>query len=176
MPLTADVLELTTETFPVLAEVKTSRLLELQQTLEEARPAPTKLERLRGKMGFPVPLRPIPQNELHARTVELDEEHADLVEVRQALVGFQCHLSGVLEERSSVLSARAKTTTEQVAIESQEAPCLVLDEKAIEYCTTCCADVLVAVSNSCRAVVACRARKDQKAQMLNLIKRGVPGS
>jgi len=53
---------------------------------------------------------------------------------------------------------------------------LVLDEKAIEYCSTCCAEVLAAVSNACRSVVACRARKDQKAQMLNLIKGSVPSA
>ena len=40
--------------------------------------------------------------------------------------------------------------------------CLVLDEKAIDYCGTLCKDVLAAVSNSSHSVVACRARKDQK--------------
>ena len=48
--------------------------------------------------------------------------------------------------------------------------------QAIEYCGTVCTDVLAAVSNSCRSVVACRARKDQKAQMLSLIKHNVAGS
>jgi len=54
--------------------------------------------------------------------------------------------------------------------------CMVLDEKAIEYCGTFCKEVLAAVGNGCRSVVACRARKDQKAQMLNLIRDRVPGS
>ena len=49
-------------------------------------------------------------------------------------------------------------------------PCLVLDEKAIEYCGMLCPQALSAVGNASRSVVACRARKDQKAQMLELIK------
>ena len=52
--------------------------------------------------------------------------------------------------------------------------CLVIDEKAIEYCGTLCAGVLAAVGNGSRSVVGCRARKDQKAQMLNLIREAVP--
>jgi len=35
-------------------------------------------------------------------------------------------------------------------------------------------EALAAVGDSCKSVVACRARKDQKAQMLNLIKKSVP--
>jgi len=54
--------------------------------------------------------------------------------------------------------------------------CLVIDEKAIEYCGTLCAPALAAVGNTSRSVVACRARKDQKAQMLKLIKDFVPTS
>ena len=41
--------------------------------------------------------------------------------------------------------------------------CLVLDEKAIEYCALLCKEVLAAVGHGSRSVVACRARKDQKA-------------
>ena len=54
--------------------------------------------------------------------------------------------------------------------------CLVLDEKAIEYCGTLCEEALALLGNISRSVVACRARKDQKAQMLSLIKRFVPTS
>ena len=54
--------------------------------------------------------------------------------------------------------------------------CLVIDEKAIELCTTVCPEALRDVGNGCRSVVACRARKDQKAQMLNLIKDGFKNS
>ena len=53
---------------------------------------------------------------------------------------------------------------------------LILDEKAIEYCGTLCQGALAAVGNAARSVVACRARKDQKAQMLRLIKDTVPDS
>ena len=52
----------------------------------------------------------------------------------------------------------------------------MLDEKAIEYCTILCSDALRDVGDGSHSVVACRARKDQKAQMLSLIKEGVPGS
>ena len=54
--------------------------------------------------------------------------------------------------------------------------CFVLDEKAIEYLGLVCGEALTLVGNGSRSVVACRARKDQKAQMLELIRYGVPGS
>jgi len=54
--------------------------------------------------------------------------------------------------------------------------CLVVDEMAIEYCLTLCRDVLASVGNGARSVVACRARKEQKAQMLQLIRESVPES
>ena len=54
--------------------------------------------------------------------------------------------------------------------------CLVVDEKAIEYLGLVCGEALTIVGNGSRSVVACRARKDQKAQMLELIRYGVPGS
>ena len=53
---------------------------------------------------------------------------------------------------------------------------LIIDEKAIEYCGTLCEPALAAVSNACRSVVACRARKDQKAQLLTMIRRSAPTS
>ena len=48
--------------------------------------------------------------------------------------------------------------------------CFVLDEKAIEYLGLVCSEDLTVVGNGARSVVACRARKDQKAQMLELIR------
>jgi len=52
----------------------------------------------------------------------------------------------------------------------------VLDEKAIEYCGLLCKEVLAKVGFGSNSVVACRARKDQKAQLLNLIKDDVPSA
>lgn len=54
--------------------------------------------------------------------------------------------------------------------------CLVLDEKAMEYLGLLCKEELRQVGNGSRSVVGCRMRKDQKAQMVSLIKEGVPGS
>ena len=102
------------------------------------------------------------EEELDRHTVALDVKYPALVDVREAL-----------EERrqAMVASLESKET-------ARDAPqyFLVIDEKAIEYCGTLCADALAAVGNASRSVVACRARKDQKAQMLNLIKEGVPDS
>eukprot|EP00966_Prymnesium_polylepis_P119706 2766479-Prymnesium_polylepis.1 len=53
---------------------------------------------------------------------------------------------------------------------AKEEMCLVIDEKAIDYLGAVSRELLSAVGASSRSVVACRARKDQKAQMLNLIK------
>jgi len=53
---------------------------------------------------------------------------------------------------------------------------LVLDEKAIELCGMVMPGLLATVADGARSVVACRARKDQKAQLLQLIRRRVPGS
>ena len=109
---------------------------------------------------------------LERQTTHLDERHPELLEVRQALLAKQRQML----MRSNTVIDLAASGKGSSAGEAARENCLVLDEKAIEYCGTCCADVLAAVSNSCRSVVACRARKDQKAQMLNLIKANVPAS
>ena len=46
VPLDAELLELTAETFPVLSTVRTARLLDIQLGLEAARPQPSALQRL----------------------------------------------------------------------------------------------------------------------------------
>ena len=96
-------------------------------------------------------------DELEKLTAELDKVHPDLTQVRAALLNRQNEMVKAAEA--------AETSTA-----NGPSMCLVLDEKAIEYCGTLCADVLAAVSNGSHSVVACRARKDQKAQMLNLVK------
>jgi len=176
LPQEADVLEITTETFPVLADVKTTKLLEVQQTLEASRPMPTRLARLGARLGVRSKLPRLPHEELHKQTAALDGEFPGLLEVRHALIAFQKKLSDQMKSEVSRLTASVNQANDQVAPDGNDVPCMVIDEKGIEYCATVCGEVLTAVSNSCRAVVACRARKDQKAQMLNMIKFGVPGS
>ena len=131
LPITADVLEITSDTYDALGEIKTAELLELQSRLSKE-----------------------PAKEA-ALVEKLDAKYPTLKEIRAAL--------------------RARAEFLRAAADGEER-CLVLDEKAIEYCTILCSDALRDVGDGSHSVVACRARKDQKAQMLNLIKDGVPGS
>jgi len=91
---------------------------------------------------------------IREKTKELDGDLPGLFEVRAAL-------------HDRVEKIRAGAIAEG---------CLVLDEKAIEYCGTLCKEALAVVGDSSKSVVACRARKDQKASMLRLIKDSVPES
>lgn len=51
---------------------------------------------------------------------------------------------------------------------------LVIDEKAMDIALRDAKHNLLAVARACDAVICCRARPDQKAQMVGLIKYGVP--
>jgi magnesium-transporting ATPase (P-type) len=53
---------------------------------------------------------------------------------------------------------------------------LIIDEKIIDFALMACKEELLNISQKCSGVVACRARKDQKAAMVKLIKEGVPGT
>lgn len=53
---------------------------------------------------------------------------------------------------------------------------LIIDEKCIDFALMACKDDLLAVSRRCASVVACRARKDQKKKLLELVRDGVPGT
>ena len=97
---------------------------------------------------------------LHDRYMTVTSQHPGLEAVRAALVQRKRELMEVLAQEGG-----AKTEM-----------CLVIDEKAIDYLGAVSRELLSAVGASSRSVVACRARKDQKAQMLNLIKQYTPGS
>ena len=87
--------------------------------------------------------------------------------------------SSMIRTPSKWMQSSAMLVNKEIedTIGAEEKPmCLVIDEKAIEYLGTLCPDVIASVGSASRSVVACRARKDQKAQMLNLIKANVPSS
>jgi phospholipid-translocating ATPase len=169
LPHSADVLEITTETFPVLADLKAQQLTSLQRTLEEVRHEAelrakerkwrAKIDRLRRVCGRALHVAPSEgksalERELEAQTRELDALHPGLEHVRAALV-------------------KRKQEMVEVLGQDQEASemCLVIDEKAIDYLGAVSTELLSAVGASSHSVVACRARKDQKAEMLNLIRK-----
>jgi len=179
LPGSAKVLEITSDEYPVLAAVRTEDLLECQRELlqldkaNEALTAPSCVTRWRAwcARSFMLPSQQRKQAEARAaarrevigrHTAALDAKYAGLLELRTEL---REHIDDVL---SGVAEAAA----------AKKAPleyCLVIDEKAIEYCGTLMPEALAAVGDASKSVVACRARKDQKAQMLNLIKNAVPG-
>ena len=108
------------------------------------------------------------------QTDKLDAKHPGLKAVRAAL---ELRLREMDEEAKAMSASGGdapKTLSGAPASASGKEFCLVLDESAIEYCATLCKDALAQVGDGARSVVACRARKDQKAQMLNLIKEHVP--
>ncbi len=53
---------------------------------------------------------------------------------------------------------------------------LIIDEKIIDFALIFCQKELLNISQKCSTVVCCRARKDQKAKMVQLIKEGKPGT
>ena len=154
LPPTADVLEITSETFPVLGELKVADMLTAQKKVSAA-PA-RRMSTGGGTTGGTT--GPKDEIAVEAAVRDLDGKYPALKQVREAL--------------NDRVEAMAITSTSGGASDN----CFVLDERAIEYLGLVCSDALTMVGNNSRSVVACRARKDQKAQMLELIKYGVPGS
>ena len=227
LPQECDILEITTETFLVLADVKTSELLNVQKTLDAAlkgedlegsfasgdddddqlalrgserrssrwgggvaaaasRLLAPLLARCRGRTsGGNDAARLAYMRTLHYQTELLDSLYPELTQVRAALAERRSLMIHSLNAQHSSappasLGGGDGGRSASYAVSPSEGGskefCLVVDEKAIEYCGLLCKEVLAAVGNGSRSVVACRARKDQKAQLLNLIKEGVPSS
>ena len=200
LPAGCNLLEITTETFPVLNDVKTSELLAASKVLERAQAGDISStfatgrnsqgsqnftpndrgSRMAGRKNFVQEvcfwwgklLEPEKKDEqrnqfllaLEHQTELLDSRYPDLQLVRAAL-----------HERHTLMKSGGGGGGPGAAGDKPEL-CLVLDEKAIEYCGLLCKEVLAAVGHGSRSVVACRARKDQKAQMLNMIRESVPSS
>ena len=156
-------LEITTETHAVLNEVRTSDLLEAQLRLGrcEERRQLVATRRWGGRKARREAAR-FYAEELQAQIERLDAKHPALSTVRADL--------------RQQWDAMVATEKRAGAVSEPLSFCLVLDEKAIEYCGTMCKQMLAAVGNGSHSVVACRARKDQKAQMLKLIKDSVKKS
>jgi len=155
LPAAADTLELTTETHPVLGALRVADLLAAQEQIRAASAstsaaAPKPSPAAAGQVAAAV-----------KRVVaELDAKYAGLELVRAAL-----------SERAVATLAEARGTGGSAGgAGSAVDRCFVLDEKAIEYLGLVCSEDLTVVGNGARSVVACRARKDQKAQMLELIR------
>ena len=152
LPGAADTLELTTETYPVLGALRVADLLTAQEQIRAASAstsasAPKPTPAVAGQVAAAV-----------KRVVaELDAKYAGLELVRAAL-----------SERAETTLAEARDTGGSAGGGIDR--CFVLDEKAIEYLGLVCSEDLTVVGNGARSVVACRARKDQKAQMLELIR------
>jgi len=98
---------------------------------------------------------------------ELDAKYPALQQVRAALQGHMPPATSKDQRKVSPGDEDGRKANDL---------CLVLDETAMEYLALFCTDELRAVSDRSRSVIGCRMRKDQKAQMLNLIKEGIPGS
>ena len=167
-------LELTAETHPALHELRTAEVIVMQQRLDCAHIEHAPPKDVRSAFG---PWRRARQRVADAavkvvrdrEVARLDEKHPGLAQVRAALAA---HVERIRAAATSAGASVAKVVPSDHGTEHF----LVIDEKAIEYCTAACTEALAECSNGCKAVVACRARKDQKAQMLNLIKEGVPDS
>jgi magnesium-transporting ATPase (P-type) len=200
LPTDADTLEVTCETFPVLAELKTSSLLVASRALEVAKRAAGRRS-IKGSNGVPrppeaswcswfadllMPHRRAGREEaaergsahyldaLRHHTELLDGEYPELTQVRAALRDRQVKMQHAYASGGGGGGGGGVGNSD--AGGDAKDMCLVLDEKAIEYCGLVCADVLREVGHGSRSVVACRARKDQKAQLLTLIKTGYPES
>lgn len=99
----------------------------------------------------------------HRALSALEREFPALSEVRKRLQDMRKQM----EEREAA-SGSAPGAAPEVA--------LIIDEKCIDFALMACKDDLLAVSRRCASVVACRARKDQKKKLLELVRDGVPGT
>ena len=206
LPKGADIIELTADKYPALASLKLAdmvdRQADLQNTVDGAKLGRDHLHRAvmrtidsgRIQAGLPPLMAPSKRTPTKAEAeyeakvaghvVELDARCPGLAEVRDALaqhlkhvVRRSCAEDRPLRVASTTRDGGAPNSAADPASEIRTRPlCLVLDEKAIEYFATLLKPMLAAVSNACHSVVACRARKDQKAQMLTMIREGFPGS
>jgi len=238
LPLEAEIIEFTCDSFPVLNELSTAEMLAVQQKLDSFRAAAAERERgwisrligyFKEGQGVAVstaskgahivadntPMRRYRrrkgrqslrltalsdeeaafEREVARQTKLLDTKHPQLKRARDVLTA---HMEKLVLKFNAADDAKAIAGADGLKAADVEAGadgkhdrrpdriasvtspfrdvCLILDEKAIEYFGTLCKPVLTEVANVCRSVVACRARKDQKAQMLNMIRYGVPGS
>eukprot|EP00967_Tisochrysis_lutea_P047212 scaffold57429_cov27-Tisochrysis_lutea.AAC.4 len=162
LPSGVDALEITEDACPALKELTTAELLQVHYA--------------------------------HCQLLVVPAD-ASVAQASAAEVAYEKAVAATLESRFPVvqavresLEARAKIYRHAKAAASKglsprgestgPAPshALVLDEKAIELCGMMMPGLLAEVANGARSVVACRARKDQKAQLLRLIRKRVPGS
>ena len=188
LPTNADILELTTETYPVLGEVSAIKMVEVQKTvhhvMEDALPAEAKaggivarfIHRARKKLGdkkAEEESREALAAVIKEQTDKLDAKHPGLKQVRAAL---ELRLRKMDEMIKAAKAAGGRIDALAPAAAEEKDFCLVVDEAAIEYCGTLCKDALAQVGDGARSVVACRARKDQKAELLQIIRRYVPSS
>ena len=151
LPATADTLELTTETHAVLGSLRVADLLAAQEQLRAASPSPSTPAAKRKGAAAEQPAAAVQRV-----VAQLDAKYPGLEAVRAAL------------------RERAEATRAGGDAGGGVDRCFVLDEKAIEYLGLVCSDDLTVVGHGARSVVACRARKDQKAQMLTLVKKANP--
>lgn len=83
-----------------------------------------------------------------------------------------------LEKIGELLASKAseaRSMSERGVIPSP-AWALVINEKALDYTLENCRQDLMAVTRTCKAVICCRARPDQKGRMVALIKEGCPNT
>ena len=93
---------------------------------------------------------------------DLSARHPIVTELRDVLEAQLSSSGGVIDGGRGMVGAGGD--------------CLVLDEKAIEVCGLTMPSLLARVGNGCHSVVACRARKDQKAELLTLIRAHFPSA
>lgn len=186
LPPNANVLELTTETYPVLGEVDALRMVDVQRKVADAERESAPADAPGGALGRFVhqAMRALGSKKadeagraavakvVHEQTERLDSKYPGLQAVRAAL---ELRLRQ-MEEQGKAAAAGSESVTSSTGGGGTPEFCLVVDEAAIEYCATLCKDALAAVGDGARSVVACRARKDQKAQMLRLIRENFPSS
>ena len=85
------------------------------------------------------------------------------------------------ENRSTISSLQRLQTKSRAAIVNclqslgdTPSDVLIIDELGIGYCVDYCGELFMKQLAMCKAVVACRCRKDQKKLLVDLIKRSVP--
>jgi phospholipid-translocating ATPase len=113
------------------------------------------------------------------RIKQLDGARGELIHLLQEVEATYPGLKYLREQLQSLTQEESLVISEKVEASikiKMKSMALIIDEKLIDYCLACFELNLLQLTRKCSSVICCRARKDQKASMVRLIKNNVPGS
>ncbi|KAM7452941.1 hypothetical protein BLSTO_06318 [Blastocystis sp. subtype 1] len=99
------------------------------------------------------------------------EKEGDVEKANGILGEFEAQHPGLLAARMHCEALAANIVNDKNN-RAARPMALVLDELFIDFLTLSCRKAFLVVAQCCKAVIACRARKDQKAKLTRLVRKG----